>query len=258
MLRVIGHRGARTLAVENSLLSLRAAADAGADGVEIDVQLSADGEPVVFHDDDLLRLCAIDAPLRRLAWKELRALRAAEAGLVPQPIAHLDAVLEWWPAQRLGLNVELKVAAGAPAPMARRLAEVVAARLAGMPAEHLVVSSFSGPALAAFAERLPTLRRAALIEAAPPCDFWPVAARPSEAEGPFDQVHPHVGLLDDARLGAFAARRWPVWTWTVNDPGEWERLLPLAHAAQLHGLISDHPGALRRFIERHAPELRAD
>lgn len=258
MLRVIGHRGARTLAVENSLQALKAAVDAGADGVEIDVQLSADGEPVVFHDDDLLRLCGAPGLLWQHPWRQLRDVRMAELGLQPQPIAHLDNVLEWWLSAGVLINVELKVAAGLPSKQMRQLVQVVARRLREMPAPQLVVSSFSRPALEEFADLAPHVRCAALIEPAPPCDFWPLTQEPLQVAGPVAQLHPHHSLLDQPWLKEVAQRQWPVWAWTANRPAQWEQQLPLAQAGLLHGLISDHPQELRAFIERHAPEMRAD
>lgn len=51
----IAHRGARSAAPENTLEAIRKAAELGADAVEIDVQLSADGAVIVIHDDDLVR-----------------------------------------------------------------------------------------------------------------------------------------------------------------------------------------------------------
>lgn len=258
MLRVIGHRGARTLAVENSLLALRAAVDAGADGVEIDVQLSADGEPVVFHDDDLLRLCGASGLLWQHPWRQLRDVRMAIAGLQPQPIAHLDNALEWWLSAGVLLNVELKVAAGLPAKHMRQLVQAVARRLREMPAALLVVSSFSRPALQEFADLAPHLSCAALIEPAPPCDFWPLTQEPLQEAAPIVQLHPHHSLLSQAWLKEISLRQWPVWAWTANSPVQWEQQLPLAQAGLLHGLISDHPQELRGFIDRHAPEMRAD
>ena len=179
MLRVIGHRGARTLAVENSLLALRAAVDAGADGVEIDVQLSADGEPVVFHDDDLLRLCGAPGFLWQRSWRELREVRMADAGLQPQPIAHLDSVLEWWLSAGVLINIELKVADNLPTKQMRQLVQVVARRLREMPAPQLVVSSFSRSALEEFADLAPHLRCA--DRAGAPLRF--LAADPRAAAG---------------------------------------------------------------------------
>jgi len=81
----IAHRGARAFAPENTLEAIRKAADLGADAVEIDVQLSADGEPVVFHDDTLER-CTDAATVfsSRAPWSTagftLAELRQLDAG----------------------------------------------------------------------------------------------------------------------------------------------------------------------------------
>lgn len=59
---------------ENSLAAFRRAAEAGY-GVELDVQLSKDGEVVVFHDDTLERVCGVNARVDEMTFAELRALR---------------------------------------------------------------------------------------------------------------------------------------------------------------------------------------
>lgn len=258
MLQIIGHRGARWLAVENSLEALRTALDAGADGVEIDVQLSSDGEPVVFHDDDLQRLTAVAGLLQRWPWRELRRLQQRDGDLQPQPIAHLDQVLDWWRGGPCWLNIELKVARGLPAKAVADLARVVARKLAVLPQDRLVVSSFSERALRELAELQPDWRLAALVE--PPQqleavgDFWPLVCRPAAAQGLVSQIHPHYGLLAPERLVGFAERGWPVWAWTVNGGEAWEQMAPLAAAGQLHALITDDPAGLRHFCDLHASE----
>ena len=54
--KVIGHRGAKGYAPENTLESIRTAADMGVEWVELDVKLTRDGVPVIFHDEDLARV----------------------------------------------------------------------------------------------------------------------------------------------------------------------------------------------------------
>ena len=70
---VIGHRGC-IHAVENSLEAVELAGELGADYAEIDVQLSADGVPVVIHDDSLWRLAGEMTSVGDLTWAELQAL----------------------------------------------------------------------------------------------------------------------------------------------------------------------------------------
>ncbi|MEP6787093.1 MAG: glycerophosphodiester phosphodiesterase family protein [Acidobacteriota bacterium] len=73
---IIGHRGASAQAPENTLAAFQMALDAGADGVEFDVQLSKDGVPVVIHDPNLLRTAAVDAKVADLASTELAQVDA--------------------------------------------------------------------------------------------------------------------------------------------------------------------------------------
>ncbi|MBR4472434.1 MAG: glycerophosphodiester phosphodiesterase [Oscillospiraceae bacterium] len=71
------HRGLHTrdkAIPENSLEAFRRAAREGY-GIELDVQLSKDGEVVVFHDDTLDRVCGVHARVDELTWKELQELR---------------------------------------------------------------------------------------------------------------------------------------------------------------------------------------
>ncbi len=71
------HRGLHTRdksVPENSLAAFRQAAQEGY-GIELDVQLSKDGEVVVFHDDTLDRVCGVHARVDELTWPELQQLR---------------------------------------------------------------------------------------------------------------------------------------------------------------------------------------
>ena len=75
------HRGLHTKDCripENSLAAFSAAAAAGY-GIELDLQLTADGEVVVFHDDNLLRLCGIDRAVADCTWQELQQFNLCES-----------------------------------------------------------------------------------------------------------------------------------------------------------------------------------
>src|SRR5690606_33903353 len=107
------HRGARAVAPENTIEAFVAAADLGADGVELDVQLTADGIPVVIHNT------TVDATTDgsgRVADMPLAALRELDAGSHFSPdfagarIPTLDEVFEAI-GDRLLVNVELKTTA---------------------------------------------------------------------------------------------------------------------------------------------------
>ncbi|MGI9340349.1 MAG: glycerophosphodiester phosphodiesterase, partial [Psychrobacter sp.] len=68
--QLLGHRGARVEALENTLFGFQHAKRLqarGLAGVELDVQLTADGHLIVFHDDTLQRLCGLQARIDQLS-----------------------------------------------------------------------------------------------------------------------------------------------------------------------------------------------
>jgi glycerophosphoryl diester phosphodiesterase len=71
---VIGHRGAAALAPENTLSSVERAIEDGADWVEIDVQETADGEVVVLHDSDFMKLAGTPLKIWEGSFAEVRSL----------------------------------------------------------------------------------------------------------------------------------------------------------------------------------------
>ena len=74
---IICHRGASGYAPENTLESIRTAADLGAKWVELDVKLTRDGVPIIFHDDTLERTTnGGDRPVAECTYDEIRALEA--------------------------------------------------------------------------------------------------------------------------------------------------------------------------------------
>lgn len=96
---LIAHRGHAAVCPENTRAALDSALTAGARFVEVDVQLSKDGVPFLFHDRTLSRMCAVDGALGDRTAAQLRELRAAESGrfgarFASEPIATLDDLVE--------------------------------------------------------------------------------------------------------------------------------------------------------------------
>ncbi len=78
--QLVGHRGYPRHYPENTLVSIEAAVAAGARFVEVDVQISRDRVPVLFHDRGLKRLCGVDGRIQDYRYDELWAFRASEPG----------------------------------------------------------------------------------------------------------------------------------------------------------------------------------
>jgi glycerophosphoryl diester phosphodiesterase len=108
---IYGHRGAAGTFPENTMISFQAAAKAGADGIELDVHMSKDGELVVIHDEKVDRTTNGTGYVRDLTYAQIRKLDASykfkkKYGSCPVPT--LEEVLEWASAISLKVNIELK------------------------------------------------------------------------------------------------------------------------------------------------------
>jgi len=77
---LVAHRGYAARYPENTLAALEAAIAAGARHVEVDVQLSSDGFPVLFHDRTLERMCGVSGAVHEMTLSDLRALSCGERG----------------------------------------------------------------------------------------------------------------------------------------------------------------------------------
>lgn len=106
---VIGHRGAAGVAPENSLESLQAGVDAGADMLEFDIHLTKDNVPVLTHDNSLFRTHKKRAFVHNLTFDQIKALTSDSSN----PIISLEDVLDEFYGRVL-LNIELKHRGMAP------------------------------------------------------------------------------------------------------------------------------------------------
>src|SRR5687767_9277501 len=128
---IVGHRGAAGERLENTLASLALAAEQGADLVEIDVQLTADGRLAVFHDHPLDRLAGRAGAIETLAWSELRAVPLGGGERIPELPEVLARLRPGLP-----VNIELKRFLADP----QRLVDAICDALAGAPRAVLVSS----------------------------------------------------------------------------------------------------------------------
>ena len=106
MVFIAGHRGARDLWPENSLLGFRNLCGLGVDAVEFDIHQSVDGSLVVIHDPLLDRTTHDTGPVGVRTLKQLTAMRLREAG--KECIPTLDAVLDLFSDSPLELHIEIK------------------------------------------------------------------------------------------------------------------------------------------------------
>ncbi len=229
---IIGHRGASAAAPENTLAAFALAQAQGADGIEFDVQLSADGWPVVIHDGRLDRTTNGRGRVQDFTVAQLQELDAGEGQSIPT----LDELFETLGPHFL-YNVELKTAALRDTGLAAAVADRIQSH--GL-ARQTVVSSFN-PLAVRYARRHLTQ------------STW--VAHLSYKSGfqllqlfiPVQAVHPHYRMVD-ARYMAWAKKHgWRVNVWTVDDPAEGQRLADLG----VNAIITNKPKLMREALVRH-------
>jgi glycerophosphoryl diester phosphodiesterase len=100
---IVGHRGAAGLKPENTLEALRTGFESGADMLEFDVRITADGVPVLMHDSSLLRTNGLRHTIRASTLHELRIVTEG----TDKPIATLEQVMDEL-FGKVMLNIEFK------------------------------------------------------------------------------------------------------------------------------------------------------
>lgn len=244
---ILAHRGLPGAdRPENTVAAIAAAFDSGADGVEVDLRLTADGVLAVSHDPDLGRVTGRAASVAHSPWSMLHD--AAERGGVR--LARLEQVLLLAAGRRVVL--ELKKPPPAHAAEART-ALAVAGQLrslqrAGVPLD-VTISSFSPTLAIAVRALLPAgsgLRTALLGR---PFDRVGSVLRQAVDAG-HDEVHPHVLplLAETSAVAAAHACGVAVVPWTVNRRGDMRRLERLG----VDALITDVPALARAALSRAA------
>ncbi len=110
MSKVYGHRGASAEFPENTLAAFRRALELGVAGIELDVHLSADGVPVVIHDETVDRTTNGEGAVAGLTVAHLRELDAGQGEYVPTLAEVLDLV-----GDRVHVDIEVKANAAGEA-----------------------------------------------------------------------------------------------------------------------------------------------
>ena len=235
---VIGHACAVGEAPANTLAGVRACLDCSAEAMEIDVQLSADGVPVLMHDDTVDRTTNLTGPVRE---KTLAELQAADAG-DGEPVPTLDQVLALV-AGKLTVMCELKATPGAPDQDQSNVDAVVEV-IRRHNAEHWTAIQSFNPEMVDRARKTEPRISAAIISG------------PVEGEqvdrllGGLMKRHGQAvsvehSCIDRALVEKAKRRQVSVWTWTADKPEDWARVV----GAGVDGIITNVPHKLRAWLD---------
>lgn len=238
----IAHRGASAEAPPNTLAAFRRAMELGADGVELDVRLSADGVPVVIHDATVDRTTDGTG---RVADLSLAALKELDAGSWFDPvfagerIPTLEEVFEAIGATGL-INVELKALPGEERGLEPAVVTLV--RQHNL-TDRVLFSSFNPFTLRRTRRLAPDIPLGFLYDASHLSRMARAAAALMPRLRP-EALHPNWHLVSRALVDRAHRRGRKVIAWTVNDPRHMRRLVGLG----VDGIITDYPDRLGEVL----------
>jgi len=237
---VLGHRGARHAAPENTLAAFELSRREGADGIELDVRLDGSGQVIVLHDPTLKRVTQGADPRHAedIPSRELSRLDVGRGERVPT----LAEVLSWAREHEQRVNVELKSDVRSRLLLLRQVARVMT-RQALPP---VLLSSFHPYFVWWLARRLPELPRAWLVHDKQLLLRYAPGLRRLGANG----LHPEHVLANRARVTRLKSAQLLVNTWTVNEPA---RARELARVG-VDAIISDVPGKILAELNRNTAE----
>ena len=230
---VWGHRGCRGAGnpPENSIGAFRCAIEAGAGGIELDVYLSKDGVPVVFHDATLDRMVGVGEKVTALTVSQIKRLRLLCPDGKPskETIPTLAEVLDLVDRYRQSspsfvVNIELKDPRS-PAAVSSLVSERIAK---GWKPDNFLISSFEMSCLREMRSLLPDIRLGTLFE----CSAEDVASKMAETADiePATINIPIAALSPDVFDVIAAAGATPV-VWTPNETNP--NLLPQTERERL-------------------------
>lgn len=227
---ILGHRGVPGEAPENTLAGFELAMASGADGIELDVHLSRDGELVVIHDDTLDRTTDGSGPVGAYSLRELKRFNAAArfAGrFQPQPIPTLAEVVEAV-GDSAFIDIEIKSGTTQYPGIERKVADFILARGIGA---RVVVSSFNHHALMELKRIAPEIP-VGLLYVAALIGPWSYAERVGA-----DALHPLHYTVCPRMVEKAHERGLQVNPWTVNSEKHIRRML----AAGVDAIITNVP-----------------
>lgn len=243
---LLGHRGARGEALENTLAGFKLAQNlqtAGLVGVEFDVQLSADGRLMVFHDDDLQRLCGQQSRIDQLSLAEIQRysqLDYEQSGHKQSghkqpvhnimPLAHIALALEGF--TYIELEIKTHERTDYRKLIRALMTDLIDSPLANLP---IVLTSFDVELHAGLQrdKLLKHMPRGLLIRTPETL----LTATNTALQLGCVQLGIHYPLLNSAVIDQCHRYDLPVSAWTVNDNDTMEKLI----AWQVDAIITDYP-----------------
>ncbi len=238
---IVAHRGDEAYAPENTLSAFKQAADKGADAVEFDVKLTADGQVIILHDQTVDRTTNGTGNAAKLTLAALRDLDAGVQfpGQFPgEKIPTLDEVFESI-GKRIYMNIELKNYSTPFDMLVPKVTQIL--KNHGMQ-KRVLFSSFLARNLKKARLLIPEVPRGLL--AIP--GVLGFLGRTFGWHGDYAALHPHVTDVNIDLVNRVHAAGKRVNAWTATTEADIKRMIGLG----VDGIITNDPALALRLLER--------
>ncbi|MGH1376616.1 MAG: glycerophosphodiester phosphodiesterase family protein [Alphaproteobacteria bacterium] len=235
--KIISHRGCAGYAPENTLEGIHTAADLGIDWVELDVKLTKDEVPIVFHDDTLERTTNTTGNVADKTYKELKELDCGSwygESFIGVKIPTLEEAIDVLIDRELGLNLEIKPCPGRE----RDTAEVALDLLSTIWDDHdrLLISSFQHVSLESAMEIAEDWHRGLLLP-----EEWPENWAEMAEYLQVSTIHVNAASIKRDQIETAMDMEKQILAYTVNEP-EQARVL---QSWGVDGFFSDTPDVIK-------------
>ncbi len=242
--QVWGHRGASGYAPENTIEAFVLAAEMGAEGIELDVHLSKDGEVVVIHDESIDRTSNGEGYVKDMTLEELRSYSFYNKMIdfVGVKIPTLEEVYEAIKGTEMLVNVELKTNIFRYEGIEEKVLEIT--KKMGME-DRVLYSSFEHESIVKIKELKPDAKTGVLYMEAfiGICEY----AKKLGAEA----LHPALHLALRKGYAAMAKEQGlQLNVWTANEKEEIELLVNF----EVESIITNHPDLAKEIVEKQRGE----
>lgn len=240
--KVIGHRGAKAYAPENTLSSIHAAADLGCEWVEVDVKLTKDSEAIIFHDEELERCTGAQGLVKDFTLKELKELDAGSwygESFINERIPTLEEMLNVVLERGMNINLEIKPCPGREKETAEVMLDI-ATRIWPEDQPPPLVSSFQHVSLETALDMMPDWPRGFLMDEH--IENWREFMEHLEAA----TLNINGNTVTPDQIDEYIELQKPILAYTINDPMKAQQLVRMG----VDSFFSDNPDVIMEAVQR--------
>lgn len=234
-MQIFAHRGARAYAPENTLAAFQKAWEMHADGIELDVQLTKDGNVVICHDHSVNRTSSGQGWIKDYTLAEIKQLDFGSwfhHEFIGETIPTLEEFLRWFSQTTMKLNIEIK---NGPVLYTGIESKVIGLLKEYDLVERVFISSFHHPCLVSVKALCPDIKTGALFVCRPadPISFCEQVHA--------DYLHPAWESIDSTWAHDAKRRGIKIHTFTVNNRDQYD----FVDAMGVDAIFTDYPDIWR-------------